>query len=216
MPRGRGLRRAPPTRAPKVRFLIYCEGENTEPHYFRALLALHDHAVLLDIVPVPGDLIKLAREAGERGRREGVGRRRRLNSFEEADQVWAVFDRDEHPGFDETIRICESNGVSVARSNPCFELWRILHEREFERPDGSRAVCRELAALNPEYDPNRRKVCPWDRLGERVEAAELRARLQLSRREGEGAPHGRPSTTVGGLTREIREAAHRATGQSEI
>jgi len=214
--RGRGLRRAPPTRAPKARFLIYCEGENTEPHYFHQLLALHHHAVLLDIVPVPGDLIKLAREAVERGRREGAGRRRRRNSFEEADQVWAVFDRDEHPAFDEAIRLCESNGVSVARSNPCFELWLILHEKEFERPDGSRAVCRELAALNSEYDPNRRKVCPWDRLGERVEAAERRARLQLSRREGEGAPHGRPSTTVGALIREIREAARRATGESEI
>jgi hypothetical protein len=64
--RGRGLRRAPPKRTPMARFPIYCERENTEPHYFRELLALHDHAVLIEIASIPGDLLRLATEAAER------------------------------------------------------------------------------------------------------------------------------------------------------
>ena len=51
------------------------------------------------------------------------GSRRSKDSFEENDQVWAVFDRDEHPRFDEAIALCDGHGVLVGRSNPCFELW---------------------------------------------------------------------------------------------
>ena len=76
--------------------------------------------------------------------------RRRKNSFEKNDEVWAVFDRDEHPKFDEAVSLCESNGLGVARSNPCFELWLILHERDYDRPDHRDAVQRELKNLRPE------------------------------------------------------------------
>lgn len=206
MGRRGGLSRAAPTRVPKARFIIYCEGKNTERQYFVEIEALYEKRVIIVPRPVPGDPLKLATEASVR--RPDL--RSPRNSFEESDQVWAVFDCDQHVNFDEAIRHCERNGVRVGRSNPCFELWLILHEQNFDRQDASREVSRYLQTLNPKYDPERRKVCTWDRLAERVLAAEHRAHLQLARREQERKAYGRPSTTVGHLTEAIRNAAEKA------
>lgn len=36
---------------------------------------------------------------------------------------WIVFDRDKVPDFDVLIRQAENNGINVAWSNPCLEVW---------------------------------------------------------------------------------------------
>jgi len=42
-------------------------------------------------------------------------------------KIWAVFDRDEFPQFDEAIDLANKNGVHCAFSNQAFELWFINH-----------------------------------------------------------------------------------------
>lgn len=118
------------------------------------------------------------------------------------DRVWAVFDRDSHPDFDEAMASCDAHGVEVARSNPCFELWLILHHTDYDRPADSRNLKAEFAALDVTCD---------DPVGS-VEDAERRAAEQLDRRSEEGAPYGNPSTTVGTLTRALREGTVPAGG----
>ena len=46
------------------------------------------------------------------------------------DQVWCVFDIDEHPFVPEAKQQARDNGIEVAISNPCFELWALLHFRD--------------------------------------------------------------------------------------
>ncbi|WP_433431968.1 RloB family protein [Nonomuraea sp. CA-141351] len=43
------------------------------------------------------------------------------------EQVWAFFDRDTHEQVAESYARAEAAGVHVAFSNPCFELWLLLH-----------------------------------------------------------------------------------------
>ena len=136
--------------------------------------------------------------------------RKRRDSFEEGDQVWAVFDRDEHPNFDHAVALCRSHGVGVARSDPCFELWLILHEGDYDQPCDRWRVQGELKRRRPEYDGDGAKTPDCGDLVRRVDKAEERAEAQLHRREEEGKPCGNPSTTVGRLTRAIREAHERA------
>jgi hypothetical protein len=150
----------------------------------------------------------IAERASERARELGLSpvRRRRRDSYEEKDEIWAVFDRDKHPRINDAVKLCERHHVGVARSNPCFEIWLILHETDYDRPDSSRAVQGHLRSLRPEYDPSSRKLLDCGELVARIEAAEQRAEAQLARREAEGAPYGPPSTTVFLLTRAIRGA----------
>jgi hypothetical protein len=203
------LQRRKPTRQPRRRFIIYCEGESTEPAYFAALKRILRYA-LIDIETNPvGAPMTTAQRAVERAKREGLARgsKKPKDSFAEHDQVWAVFDRDEHPNLDEAVALCDGKGVQVGRSNPCFELWLILHVALHDAPDDRHQLARHLRELRPEYDPNGAKRCNWDEMIPNVQTAEANAARLLKNREAEGAPHGRPSTTVGLLTSEIRKAA---------
>ena len=154
----------------------------------------------------------IAEKAVARAKSLGLDRRsrRRKESFEEHDQVWAVFDRDNHPRFDEAVMLCESHGVRVARSNPCFELWLILHEQDYNRPDNRKKVQSALRKLCPEYDPHGAKTPDCGELVTRVQEAERRGETLLESRERDGCPCGNPSTTVGRLTCEIRKANEQA------
>ncbi|MFF3852975.1 RloB family protein [Micromonospora sp. NPDC002575] len=52
---------------------------------------------------------------------------------EEVDECWCVFDVEwpqNHPYLDEAVRLAARHGIRLAISNPCFELWLILHFRE--------------------------------------------------------------------------------------
>ncbi|UUU23908.1 RloB family protein [Streptomyces sp. DSM 40750] len=42
-------------------------------------------------------------------------------------QVWVIFDRDDHQGIPEAMSLADEEGIRVAYSHPCFELWRFLH-----------------------------------------------------------------------------------------
>jgi hypothetical protein len=206
------LARAKAERKPKRRIIIYCEGRKTEPAYFKALERRFKNA-RIEIETIPAGVpMSVAEQAVARAIAEGLAkgvRRKPRNSFEEHDQVWAAFDVDEHPNFDEAVRLCVAKGVGVCRSNPCFEVWLILHEADHHSPDDRHRVCARLKTLRPEYDPSGSKTCDFDEMIARVEDAEARAAAQLARRQNEGAPFGRPSTTAGELTAAIREAAER-------
>ena len=57
----------------------------------------------------------------------------RLSDPEE-DECWCVFDVEwpkNHPHLFEAKRLAYAKGVSLAISNPCFELWLILHHEDF-------------------------------------------------------------------------------------
>jgi hypothetical protein len=209
MARGNFLKRAKATRDPKRRFIIYCEGENTEPGYFEALRRSFGRNALIELDVVPtGDPKTIAERAVIRAK----ALRRSRDSFERDDPVWAVFDRDEWPQsiYFNAIKICESQGVWIGRSNPCFEVWLILHEQDYDSLDDRHGVCKHLSTLHPEYDHKGAKTCDCNEMITRVEEAEERATKLLKRRENEGSPHGRPSTTVGDLTKAIRAAAEAA------
>jgi hypothetical protein len=206
------LRRQPEKREPKQRFIIFCEGANTEPHYFDALRRACNNA-LIDVVIIgpAGVPLTLARNAKEKADELGLSASssKSLDSFEEADQVWAVFDRDEHPNFQDAVAVCENNGVGVGRSNPCFEVWLILHVQDFDKPDGRKAVQTLLKKLCPGYSPSKGKKLNCAELVAHVEEAEERAKRLLERRVNEGNAYGPPSSTVGSLTFAIREAARK-------
>lgn len=204
--RGTPLRRKPELRAPRRKSILLTEGKNTEPDYFRAIRS-HFRGALIDVelIPAVGTPMTIANEAVQRKRdlRRGV----RGKSWQLDDEVWAVFDRDEHPNIKEAINMCQGAGVGVAYSNPCFELWLILHYEDFGKLDERYAVQKHFATLSEGYDPGGTKRPDCALLMAQIEVAEARAELQRKQRIAEGDEFGRPMTTVSELTAAIRDAA---------
>ncbi len=206
MQRRKSLSRRPPSRDPKVVFSIVTEGKNTEPGYFRELQRRLDSAIIkievLGAAGVPLTISEIAIEMKSKARRPGRGGR--TQSFETNDEVWAVFDCDEHPNIDQATQNCKSAGVGVAFSNPCFELWLILHHKEFDQFVGRHAVQAECEATCPGYRKNTRKTADFEALMDNIDIAETRAARQYKNRQNEAPPLNPPFTTVFELTKRIR------------
>lgn len=172
--------------------LLVCEGEGTEPDYFRTLRKQYRLKSFTLEFLFPGGPTSIAQEA--------------VNKKHRYDYVWAVFDRDEHSGYHQAIRRCQGAGVGVAYSNPCFELWLILHVTEMDRllnRHAMQSLCREHIQYPP--NENKRPDYYWLMQERRVETAKERAAAQLKKRFEEGAVQGNPSTTVGELTKWLRQ-----------
>lgn len=120
------LRRKPGQLPPRPSILIVCEGQKTEPKYFDGLarrLRLTTvevrHAVGTDPVTIVNDAAECKRA---RAREVECG-----NFAVPYDEVWCVFDVDEHPKIKTAISTAANNGISVGITNPCFEYWLLLH-----------------------------------------------------------------------------------------
>lgn len=101
-------------------FLIVCEGEKTEPNYFKSFPKKRGK-IIYDIEFDGGGIntIKVVDKAIEL----------RDKSKQKYDRVWAVFDRDSFKpeSFNNAILKAKANNISCAWSNEAFELWYLLH-----------------------------------------------------------------------------------------
>ncbi len=105
-----------------VRFLIVCEGEKTEPFYFKSLI--DSHVSTVREVTVKGEGMGTVALIGKTLEEKEMLERMNAMRF---DQVWAVFDKDDFDDFNEAIRKAEEKGIRCAWSNEAFELWYCLH-----------------------------------------------------------------------------------------
>jgi hypothetical protein len=171
-------------RSPRRRILIMCGGIRTERQYFEGLMkARRNPSVevrLLSKGVAPDQLVRHAKRVGD-----GY------------DEMWCVVDTDE---FDiaKAARLADELGVRLVVSNPCFELWLLLHF------DDHRGAARSYKELRPKlikhvpgYDKCRLE---FGQFGAGVEGATERAE-QL---DPSGQDHGRnPSTGVWKLVRQV-------------
>ena len=117
--RNGGISRLQGVRAVKQSFLIVCEGECTEPDYFKAFRMT---TATIKVVGQAMNTTSLVAKAISIRDKETANKRY-------YDQCWVVFDKDDFPShdFNEAIRLAESNGFQVAYSNQAFEYWFLLH-----------------------------------------------------------------------------------------
>ncbi len=200
------LRRQKPYLAQRQLFILICEGENTERAYFNALKSKYRHSnITVEFVGPAGAPITIKDKV--KARMAELRQEQKHNPSARNDTVWAVFDRDLHDRVPEAIQGCNNAGALLAYSNPCFEVWLILHYEDYHAADDHYQVQNRYQGLDDKYDPNGSKMPNCTYLMANVEKAENFAENQCKRREEEGAPLGRPSTTVYNLTRAIRAAA---------
>ena len=179
--------------------MVVTEAESTEPKYLRAFSrTLESRQVRLEVIGLGGD----PKAVVERAVKESKMVKGDLNAKD--DTFCAMFDRDGHLRFDAAKDMAHANRIHLAVSDPCFELWGILH---FQDQDASldRADCqKKLEALCSGYKKAGEKVFDDPEVIENCyELAVERAEKLLRRREEEDRPEGNPSTSVHRLTEHI-------------
>lgn len=189
------LNRKVGTRPPRKRIVVVCEGEKTEPGYLELISAVvRDAVVQLVIVEesatTPKQLVDRACSEKEASVRQA---RRTRDPNAEIDEVWCAFDVDEHPLLKEACEKANANGVQLAVSNPCVEIWFLLHFVDQRAYIDRHAAQRRLANHIPGYNKTMPSLDPL--LGN-YEAARDRAQRLTAKHEGDGTefPSDNPST----------------------
>ena len=188
-----------------MRFLVFCEGAVTERGYFEFVrTVLRGSLIQLEVSKERGDPLRLVQQA-VRTRDDAADRARRLRDDNvRFDSVWCVVDVDEHPRLEEAVALAKQEKINMAISNPCFELWCLLHFAD----QTAHLTCQEATTRLRLYIPDYGKDLDCRRLEGRYEAARDRA-MQLGLLH---ARHGHPtddnpSSNVWILIEELREKA---------
>jgi hypothetical protein len=158
------LQRKQGQRASHDRILIVTEGSKTEPLYFQEIRAAYRlNTASVEVRhsahgPAPIQVVEYAHELFLQGNRHN---RIQPKAFE---QVYAVFDRDEHPSYaaalqqaaalDGKLKNDAGQRVTfkVIASVPSFELWLLLHYENIQAPIHRDDVIRHLRRYMPGYE----------------------------------------------------------------
>lgn len=201
------------------RVLVVCEGRVTEPTYFKALARhLGNPALVIKVEVDAGDPRRLVQRALELRDQADRAARRAGDATQSWDEVWCCFDVDDSmPLIPEARALATQQGLRLAMSNPCFELWLYLHYRD---PPGSQTtpqMQRLWRALQPDVAD---KTIDFEALKGGIDDAVRRAARTLQT----GLPVRNPGTEVGllvetidaeGRERRLQAARHRMRGNGE-
>ncbi len=110
------------------KILIVCEGEKTEPLYFKSFpinygeIEVKVAGIAMNTLSLVNKTIELKKNATKKG--------------EEYNQIWCVFDKDSFPDsdFDNAIKKAKAHNFRLGFSNEAFELWFLLHFEYYNYP----------------------------------------------------------------------------------
>ena len=204
-PSGRRPRRGHTPRRERRVIRILTGGKITEPSYLTAWARHYRHSVSLSL-PASGMAPEtLVDHATQHMRR----RRRSRRGYQDFDEIWCVFDIDQHPNVPTAIHNARQSGIEVAVSNPCIELWLVLHVDDQTAYIDRRNIQRranELQLTSGKRIPD----SAWNKLFDEFETARHRARALDQRHAGNGSPpRSNPSTDIWRLVDRIRSAGNR-------
>lgn len=167
---------------------IFCEGEKTEPNYLNGYLEYrHPGKRRADIVRIE----KTDKNTPQQLVDEAVKLKQQSPLM---DTFWVVYDRESKNKYPARIHMAarkkaDDNGISIAFSNVCFEVWILLH---FEKHFGSFQSYKDLWKRSrlrvylPNYDKGCRNL--YNVLNDKVEDAIANAK-QMNKQTHENADH---------------------------
>ena len=190
----KSLRRKVATRSPRRTVLVFCEGRRTEPDYLKALKRrpevrdIASVAIEIDETAAGFDPLALVRKAA-------AAHKDAKDERSEIDEVWCIFDVEQperHSRLDDAVALARERGVQIAVSNPCFELWLMLHFQEQSAWLDTNDAKRQLK----QHDGTEGKGLDGAMYMSRRDEAARRASSLAERHEGNGTnfPNDNPSS----------------------
>ena len=183
--------------------LVFTEGKKTEPIYLTHWHRIHRERVIVTVDEFHGAPLQLVETAAAqlsadlRAAKRGKG--------DAYDQYWCVFDIDEHPYMDQALQLAASSQISIAVTNPCIELWFLLHFQD-QTADLHRRKVQEISSdlLGCAKVPTSAALTE---LVGRYEDARRRAQALDRKHELDGSPlRSNPSSSLWCLVDQIRGA----------
>ena len=119
------------------------------------------------------------------------------------EEVWCVFDVDDHPNVENSKQMARDNDLKLAVSNPCIELWLWLH---FAEQPGMRHR-HDLQSMMRQHIRGYDKHVEYGDYAEGYEGAARRAERLDENAKADNDEGRNPTTGVWRLTESIRSQA---------
>lgn len=188
----------------KNTYLIVCEGENTEPSYFKKFKKFIKLPIDIEVIGKGENTKSLVDSA--------IKLKEEKNYY----SVWCVFDKDNfsYDGFNNAINKAKSNKINVAYSNQAFEYWLLLHFEDHQggkmnREDYYKKINKYLSEINKKFKFDKYKKIIDENIFENL-IANNRTKIAIKRAEkidknfrDESYAKRESSTTVYKLVKEI-------------
>lgn len=194
MRRGKDLKRQRARLDVRPRFLIVCEGRVTEPEYINLIRIKEKINLVRIIIDNQGGTPKTLVD------RAVAEKRRNRSEFGKQDEIWCVFDIDEHPLIAEARQKADANGIKIAISNPSFEFWLLLHFVYHSAAISRQEARRQCEARMNGYEKHIPGEALFPLLGTALENAQRLAKWHDTR----GTVGENPSTDVYKLIERLR------------
>jgi hypothetical protein len=186
-----GRRDAFRNRKPLV--LVVSEGAVTEPQYILGFQRRYHDSVVKVLISrehgVPMTVVEIAKRHKQDA--EDAAKRERDRNLA-YDSVWCMFDVDDHPSVSNARQMASANGIELAISNPCIELWLLLHFRDCPGMQHRQTINDMLKDHIPDYD----KSIAFEMFEPTWQEAARRARQMDQLAEDISDPGRNPSTGV--------------------
>jgi hypothetical protein len=136
------------------KLLIVCEGQKTEPAYFKGI---RQHKRLRTLQVTIVDASGRTNPMGIINR--AIAERQTIksdNGWEPDDSVWAVFDGDEHrhqdpQNWQTAIDTAKVQKINLAITNPSFEFWYLIHYQDAFGQMNADTAAKQLQKHIPNY-----------------------------------------------------------------
>ena len=208
---GKRDRKRRPARRPAVKdvkpiVLIVTEGKKTEPQYLKGFAdANRNSRVRIKVIGGAGVPKTIVESAKQHKADADIRAKREKDDNLRYDEVWCVFDFDEHPNVPDARQMARDNGIDLAISNPCFELWLWLH---FAEQPGMRHRHELQKMLKKKYVPGYDEHVDYSAHYAAGYGAAVRRATRLDEDAKADCEEGRnPTTGVWRLTESIRSNA---------
>jgi hypothetical protein len=166
----------------QLAILIICEGEKTEPEYFKSFRITTREVEIVGLGKDPKTIVEYANQRKKDG---------------DYDQVWCVFDKDDMKKgrFDTAMKKANAHDIKIAYSNEAFELWYLLH---FEYLDSAITRKQYIKKLDKLLGVKYRKNDPdmYEKLLDKQDQAIKRSKKLLKQYPDNNPFKNNPSTTV--------------------
>lgn len=202
--RNRRPARRVPYRESKPIILVVTEGKVTEPEYLYGLANVTKnprvHIEIVGGAGAPRTIVESARDRKKEAEKQARGERDDNLRY---DEVWCVFDIDQHANVPDAKQMARDNGIHLAISNPCIELWLWLH---FADQPGMRHG-HALYAMMKQHIPNYDKHVDYRDYLNGYDCAVKRASRLDADAEADNDEGRNPTTSMWRLTESIRSNA---------
>ena len=163
-------------------YFVFCEGE-TEEEYVKYLRSVFRIPIEIN-----------SKKTGDSISKRFINNYLKTKTRHPKDEIFLMFDLD----VEGTLQKLDQLGGIILGSNPCLELWFVLHHRDQEANISSSNCIRALKEIWPNYEKGKLTESQKGELIDNINEAKARAQ-QLT-------CHDNPSTSVDVLIEYIEEA----------